>query len=51
VLFDRELTRRPHAEQARYFAGSNLLLAKQWKTRPLASQVTENIARLLTPLL
>jgi cardiolipin synthase len=51
ILFDRELAGRLQAEQARYFAGSDLLLAKQWKTRPLARKVIENIARLLTPLL
>jgi cardiolipin synthase len=51
VLFDREMTGLLQVEQARYFAGSDLLLAKQWKTRPLVRKVTENIARLLTPLL
>jgi cardiolipin synthase A/B len=51
VVFDRELTGRLQAEQARYFAGADLLLAKQWKTRSPARKVTENIARLLTPLL
>ena len=51
VVFDRNLTAQLRAEQARYFAGSDPLLAKQWKTRPLARKVSENIARLLTPLL
>jgi cardiolipin synthase len=51
VVFDRELTGHLHTEQARYFAGSDHLLASQWTTRSLARKVTENIARLLTPLL
>ncbi|WP_170316129.1 cardiolipin synthase [Microvirga calopogonii] len=51
VLFDRELTGHLQAEQARYFARSDLLLDAQWKARPLARKVIENIARLLTPLL
>lgn len=51
VLFDRNLTARLRAEQARYFAESELLAAHQWKTRSLGLKVIENIARLLTPLL
>lgn len=51
VLFDRELTGQLQAEQARYFARSDLLIDKQWTTRPFARKVIENIARLLTPLL
>ncbi|WP_457090816.1 cardiolipin synthase [Microvirga sp. P5_D2] len=51
VLFDRELTARLRAEQDRYFLESDLLLAKQWETRPLFRKIVENIARLLTPLL
>ncbi|MBO1909437.1 cardiolipin synthase [Microvirga sp. 3-52] len=51
VLFDRDLTSQLQAEQARYFSNSDILLAKTWKARPLARKVTENIARLLTPLL
>ncbi len=51
VLFDRELTSQLQAEQARYFAGSDLLQDQTWKERPLALKIAENIARLLTPLL
>jgi cardiolipin synthase len=51
VLFDRELSERLQAEQIRYFAGSDLLLEKAWRTRSLVRKVIENMARLLTPLL
>ena len=51
VAFDRGVTARLHAVETLYFAGSERLSSKQWETRPLAVKVTENIARLLTPLL
>ena len=51
VLFDRELTAQLYSEQTRYFARSDLMSEKRWKSRPLARKVIENIARLLTPLL
>jgi cardiolipin synthase A/B len=51
VLFNREMTTRLRREQAGYFAGSEILSAKQWRRRPFARKVVENIARLLTPLL
>lgn len=51
VLFDRELTEWLLAEQTRYFARSDLLRDEQWKTRPFARKVIENVARLFTPLL
>jgi cardiolipin synthase len=51
VLFGQDLTAELRAEQDRYFSGSDILLAKQWKSRPLAPKIVENIARLLTPLL
>ena len=51
VLFDRELTAQLYSEQTCYFARSDLMSEKRWKSRPLARKVIENIARLLTPLL
>ncbi len=51
ILFDPGLTSQLQAEQARYFASSDLLVETTWKARPRARKVAENIARLLTPLL
>jgi cardiolipin synthase len=51
VLFDREVTARLREEQECYFERSERLCLTRWRARPLASRVTENIARLLSPLL
>ena len=51
VLFDEKLTAQLWREQTGYFMGSEILSVERWKRRPIAWKITENIARLLTPLL
>ena len=51
VQYNREFTNRLWAEQECYFAASETLLLDQWNARPLVFKITENVARLLSPLL
>jgi cardiolipin synthase len=51
VCYDPSVTARLRAEQERYFAGSDLLLPEEWDRRSLPAKVSENLARLMSPLL
>lgn len=51
ILFDRETNRSLREEQERYFAASETLTLEAWSARPLYAKATENIARLMSPLL
>ncbi|NIX76377.1 cardiolipin synthase [Microvirga terricola] len=51
ILFDREVNRLLRKEQERYFAASETLTLEAWNARPLYAKATENIARLMSPLL
>lgn len=51
MIYDRGVAARLAAEQQRYFLNSRLLTADVWAERSFARQVTQNLARLLSPLL
>ncbi len=51
VVYDKEVTTRLKFQQERYFAASDILLPANWKNRSLPAKVSENLARLLSPLL
>jgi cardiolipin synthase len=51
LFYSKEVTARLRVEQERYFAGSDLLDAEEWRRRSLFSKVAENTARLMSALL
>jgi cardiolipin synthase len=51
VLFDRGFNASLRQEQERSFAASDLVVGSDWRRRPLAAKIVENIARLMSPLL
>jgi len=51
LLYDAKLTSLLHAEQERYFAGSELLTLEVWRSRARIRRLLENLARLFSPLL
>jgi cardiolipin synthase A/B len=51
VLYDADAALRLRAQQERYFAGAELLSLGEWKKRSLVTKVSENMARLVSPLL
>jgi cardiolipin synthase A/B len=51
MIYDPGVVARLATEQERYFANSRLLTLAEWRQRPFASKVAQNLARLLSPLL
>jgi cardiolipin synthase len=51
VVYDARVTAQLREHQERYFAGSDSLSLAKWGNRPLLAKVSENLARLLSPLL
>jgi cardiolipin synthase len=51
MICDAGVTARLVAEQLRYFENSRLLSLSTWQGRSFGSQLAENLARLLSPLL
>ena len=51
MIYDSGVTALLAAEQQRYYANSRLLTLATWKQRSFRSQVAQNLARLLSPLL
>jgi cardiolipin synthase len=51
MIYDSGVTALLAAEQQRYYANSRLLTVATWEQRSFRSQVAQNLARLLSPLL
>jgi len=51
MIYDSGVTALLAAEQQRYYANSRLLTLATWEQRSFRSQVAQNLARLLSPLL
>ncbi len=51
LLYDADVTERLRAEQRRYIEDSVQMTRQEWRNRPAAQKVFENIAKLLSPLL
>jgi cardiolipin synthase len=51
MIYDSGVTALLAAEQQRYYANSRLLTLATWQQRSFRSQVAQNLARLLSPLL
>jgi cardiolipin synthase len=51
VVYDAEVTARLREQQERYFATSDRLSQVEWMKRSLAEKISENLARLMSPLL
>lgn len=51
LLYDATVASLMRVVQDRYFAGSELLTLEMWRTRPRHNRVSENLARLVSPLL
>jgi cardiolipin synthase len=51
IVYDPAFTIQLHAEQDRYFRGSRLLTLQEWQQRSFAARFTQNLARLMSPLL
>jgi cardiolipin synthase len=51
MIYDADVTARLAHEQRRYFTNSRLLTVESWEQRSFVTKVTQNLARLLSPLL
>lgn len=51
LLYDRNVTMRLHQEQRRYFDRSKPLTLDEWRLRPFKARFSQNICRLMSPLL
>ena len=51
LVYDSNLTRELIAEQQRYFARSRKLQLSEWQGRSYGQQLSQNVCRLLSPLL
>jgi cardiolipin synthase len=51
IVYDTGVVAQLAAEQERYLANSQLLTLATWRQRSFATKVTQNLARLLSPLL
>jgi cardiolipin synthase len=51
LIYDAGVAARLAAEQERYFAGSRSLTLEEWRQRSFVRKFSQNLARLLSPLL
>ena len=51
LFYDSDLTRRLRAQQQQYMANSILLVQEDWQARSALKRTSQNIAKLLSPLL
>jgi cardiolipin synthase len=51
LVYDQDVTRKLQEEQARYFARSRTLDLEEWRKRGFWPRFTENVCRLVSPLL
>jgi len=51
ICYDQNVAMKQREQQERYFEGSELLNADEWRTRSLFEKTCENLARLASPLL
>jgi cardiolipin synthase A/B len=51
LAYDQDVTRKLHEEQARYFARSRTLDLEEWRKRGFWPRFTENVCRMVSPLL
>ncbi|MBL8794517.1 MAG: cardiolipin synthase [Planctomycetia bacterium] len=51
LCYDQEVTRQLHKHQERYFARSRALTLEEWTQRGYLPRLTQNLARLMSPLL
>ena len=51
IIYDRQVTAQLRVLQERHMASSDLLMVTDWERRPLIGKLSENMARLISPLL
>lgn len=51
IIYDRQVTAQLRVLQERHMASSDLLTVADWERRPLIVKLSENMARLISPLL
>ena len=51
IVYDQGFTKKLQAEQARYLSASEELTCAQWQQRGILPRFTQNLARLMSPLL
>jgi len=51
LVYDSDLTHELIAEQERYFSRSRKLELAEWQNRSYGQQLSQNVCRLLSPLL
>jgi cardiolipin synthase len=51
LFFDRNIAAQLAAIEARYMAGSMPITLDQWRRRPFLAELTQNLTRLVSPLL
>lgn len=51
LVYDRELTQQMHKQHERYFHRSRVLTLEEWQQRGFLPELSQNLARLMSPLL